>query len=66
MIEKEGDDLLIGFNCRFFLEALKSADSEKIKISMVGPLMGVVITSADEKNEDNSEYLYIVSPVRLN
>ena len=66
VIEKEGDDLLIGFNCRFFLEALKSADSEKIKISMVGPLMGVVITSADEKNEDNSEYLYIVSPVRLN
>ena len=33
---------------------------------MVGPLMGVVITSADEKNEENSEYLYIVSPVRLN
>ena len=66
MIEKEGADLLIGFNCRYFLDALKSADSEKIKLSMVGPLMGVVITSADEKEENDSDYLYIVSPVRLN
>lgn len=65
-IEKEGDDLLIGFNCRFFLDALKSADGDKIKIAMVGPLMGVVITSADEKKEDESDYLYIVSPLRLN
>ena len=66
VIEKEGADLLIGFNCRYFLDALKSADSEKIKLSMVGPLMGVVITSADEKEENDSDYLYIVSPVRLN
>ena len=65
-IEKEGGDLLIGFNCRFFLDALKSTDSEKVKLSMVGPLMGVVITSADDNEEADSDYLYIVSPVRLN
>lgn len=64
-IEKEGQDLLIGFNCRFFLDALKSADGEKIKLSMSGPLMGVVITAADDEKTEG-KYLYIVSPVRLN
>ncbi len=66
-IEKTGDDLTIGFNCRYFLDALKSADSEKIKISMISPLMSVVITSADEeKDEDKTDYLYMVCPVRMN
>jgi len=64
---KEGADLTIGFNCRYFLDALKSADSEKIKISMKTPLMSVVITSADtEKKENKSDYLYMVCPVRMN
>ena len=66
LIEKEGADILIGFNCRFFLDALKSADGEKIKLSMSGPLMGVVITAAEKDEESEGEYLYIVSPVRLN
>lgn len=65
-IEKEGDDLMIGFNCRFFLDALKSADGEKVKLSMSGPLMGVVITAAEGNDTSDGEYLYIVSPVRLN
>lgn len=65
-IEKEGGDLLIGFNCRFFLDALKSADGEKIKLSMSGPLMGVVITAAEGNDSSDGKYLYIVSPVRLN
>lgn len=71
-IEKSGDDLTIGFNCRYFLDALKSADSEKIKISMISPLMSVVITAAegkDEKkneNEEKTDYLYMVCPVRMN
>jgi len=65
-IEKEGSDLLIGFNCRFFLDALKSADGERIKLSMSGPLMGVVITAAEGNDTSDGKYLYIVSPVRLN
>lgn len=67
-IEKTGEDLTIGFNCRYFLDALKSADSERIKISMTSALMSVVITSADEKNEENekTDYLYMVCPVRMN
>ena len=66
-ITKEGEDLTIGFNCRYFLDALKSADSDKIKISMKTPLMSVVITSADgDKKENKSDYLYMVCPVRMN
>lgn len=66
-IEKQGEDIAIGFNCRYFLDALKSADSEMIKLSITSPFMGVIITSADEKKEeDKTDYLYIVSPVRMN
>ncbi len=67
-IEKEGSDLTIGFNCRYFLDALKSADSERIRIALTSPLMSVVITSADEPGEENgkTDYLYMVCPVRMN
>ncbi len=67
LIEKEGDDLLIGFNCRYFLDALKSADSETINIAMSTALMGVVITSADkDQDKQDTDFLYMVCPVRLN
>jgi len=65
-IEKEGNDLLIGFNCRFLLDALKSADSEKIRIAITGPLMGVVITAEGRDDEAcDTDFLYMVCPVRL-
>lgn len=67
VIEKEGEDIAVGFNCRYILDALKSADSENVKLSLTSPLMAVIISSADEKkDEDKTDYLYIVSPVRMN
>lgn len=66
-IEKEGDDIKIGFNCRFLLDAIRAADSEKIKISLSTPLMGISITGADEEkdNGEGDDFLFFVMPVRM-
>ena len=64
---KEGDDLIIGFNCRFFLDALRAADSDRLKLLLTGPLVSVVILDNDGENkkEKDEKYLYMVCPVKM-
>lgn len=62
-IDIEGSDILIGFNCRFLLEPLRACGTEKLKVSLSSPLMGILIES-DEKQEDES-FLYLVLPTRI-
>lgn len=64
-IEKEGDDIKIGFNCRFLLDAIRAADSEKIKIALSTPLMGISITAADGDETAENDFLFFVMPVRM-
>ena len=60
-IEKEGGELDIGFNCRYVLDALRAANTERIKLSLVSQLMAMVIEPAkdeectEEKKEDGSD-----------
>ena len=61
--EKIGDDITIGFNCRYLLDALRSCDTEKIKLSLTSPLMGMTIEPA-EKQED-SNFIFLVLPVKI-
>lgn len=63
-IEKTGDDIKIGFNCRFLLDAMRAADSETIKIAMSTPLMGISVTKSDDDDGDG-DYLFFVMPVRM-
>lgn len=63
-IEKDGEDIEIGFNSRYLLDALKVCHDEYINVSMSTPLMSMVITSASKK-DDNSSYTYLVTPCRL-
>jgi len=58
--EMEGDPLKIGFNCRYILDALRSTDVEKLKLSMSSPLMSMLIESDEDEN-----FLYMVIPVRM-
>lgn len=58
-----GDDITIGFNCRYLLDALRSAESEKLKLSLTGPLMGMTIQPA-EQAEDN-DFIFLVLPVKI-
>lgn len=60
-VELEGGELLIGFNCRFLLDALSACDEEKIVMEFSAPTSGCFIKSINE----NSSYVYMVLPVRL-
>ncbi len=64
-IEKTGEDIRIGFNCRFLLDAVRAADSDVIKITLSTPLMGVAITDAEKREDDEGDYLFFVMPVRM-
>lgn len=63
MISKEGDDLVIGFNCSYLLAALRSADSEKLKLSLTSSLMGMTIEPAEP--EEGSSFTFLVLPVKI-
>lgn len=60
-VELEGGELLIGFNCRFLLDALSACDEDKVKLEFSAPTSGCFIRSA---NGDDS-YVYMILPVRL-
>lgn len=68
-IEKEGGDLVIGFNCRFLLDALRAISEDKIRLSMSTPLMSMVIEKAEkeetDENEEKGSFLYMVCPVKM-
>ena len=55
-----GGDLEIGFNCRYFLEALKAIPSDKIYLELKSSLSPAVMAPV----EGNS-FVYMVLPVRL-
>ena len=56
----EGNNLEIGFNNRYLLEALKNTECDEIKIKLNGSLSPMTI----EPKEGNS-FLFLVLPVRL-
>ena len=55
-----GNDIEIGFNHRYLLEALRACEDEKIKLEFSNPRSSCFIRS----EEDNS-FTYMVLPVRL-
>ncbi len=62
-IEKTGDDIDIGFNSRYLLDALRACPDDYINLSMSTPLMSMIINPAAPK--ENSSYTYLVLPCRL-
>lgn len=59
-ITKEGKDLMIGFNPKFLIDALKVIDDEEITIYLLNSKAPCFI-----KNDDES-YIYLVLPVNFN
>ena len=58
-IEKQGKDIMIGFNPKFLIDALRVIEDEKIDLYMVNPKAPCFI-----KNEEES-YIYLILPVNF-
>lgn len=59
-ISKEGKDILVAFNARYFTECMKQIEDEYIKINFTSYNAPCTLTSTE-----NSEYLYLILPVRI-
>jgi DNA polymerase-3 subunit beta len=58
-VEKEGKDIMIGFNPKFFMDALRVVDDEEVNLYMLNPKAPCFI-----KNEQET-YIYIILPVNF-
>lgn len=58
-ISKDGKDIMIGFNPKFLMDALKVIDDETIDIYMVNPKAPCII------RDFSSSYLYLILPVNF-
>lgn len=58
----EGENLNIGFNCKFLLDALAACEEELVRIEFSTAVSGCFIRSLDAEND----YVFMVLPVRLN
>lgn len=59
-IEKDGKDIIIGFNPKFLIDALKVIDDEAIHIYLVNPKAPCFI------RDDEENYTYLILPVNIN
>ena len=59
-IEKEGKDILIGFNPKFFIDALRVIDEEEVSLYMVNPKAPCFI------KDDDGKFIYLILPVNFN
>ena len=58
-ISKSGKDIMIGFNPKFLIDALRVIDDENVTLYLVNPKAPCII-----KNDDDS-YLYLILPVNF-
>ena len=59
-IQKEGKDIMIGFNPKFILDALRVIDDESIDIYLVNPKAPCFIRDEEQR------YIYLILPVNFN
>lgn len=59
-IHKTGKDIMIGFNPKFLIDALRVIDDEEISLYMMNPKSPCFI------RDDNEQYIYLILPVNFN
>lgn len=58
-IDKQGKDLMIGFNPKFLIDALRVIDDEQVDLYMVNPKAPCFI------KDDEESYIYLILPVNF-
>lgn len=59
-VSKQGKDIMIGFNPRFLLDALRVIDDEEVFLYMTNPKAPCFI------KDDDGKYVYLILPVNFN
>ena len=59
-IQKAGKDIMIGFNPKFLMDALRIIDDEEVDLYMMNPKSPCFIKDSDEN------YIYLILPVNFN
>ena len=60
IIEKEGKDLLIGFNPKFLIDALRVIDDEEVTLYFMNAKAPCFI------KDERESYIYLILPVNFN
>lgn len=60
-LSSEGKNLEVGFNPKYFLDALKAIDEEEIFVEFGSSLAPSIIKSV----EDTGDYVYMILPIRI-
>ncbi len=60
LMRKEGKDLMIGFNPRFLMDALRVIDDEEVSLYMTNAKSPLII------RDDKESYIYLILPVNFN
>lgn len=58
-LKKEGKDIVIGFNPRFLVDALRVIDEEEISIYLINDVAPCII------RDENRSYLYLILPIAI-
>lgn len=58
-----GNDIEIGFNCRYLTEALKASMCEKLHLSLSTPLISMIIEQYDA--DPNDKFTFLVLPCKM-
>lgn len=58
-----GEDIEIGFNCRYLTDALKASMCDKLHLSLSSPNISMVIEPLEA--EENDKFIFLVLPCKL-
>ncbi|MCI8397563.1 MAG: DNA polymerase III subunit beta [Clostridia bacterium] len=61
ILSTEGKNLEVGFNPKYFLDALKAIEDEEVFVDFGSSLSPSIIKSVD----DNGDYVYMILPIRI-
>jgi len=62
--EHVGEDIHIGFNCRYLINSIRASEGEEITISLKAPTQAITIVPTNP--EEDFTYFYMVLPIRMN
>ena len=59
----EGEDIEIGFNCRYLIDSVKVAEGENIYVKFKNPNQAITIEAVE--SDEKFSYFYVIVPVRM-